>query len=97
MFRSILLIIIDIICLSLRRVAVHGHDRAFDYSRLLSSATPTQSTVSGSGVFSDLSDRKLHAWNDCRAHLGMGTSPDDRGPYLTPDARQQYMPMHRRQ
>jgi len=73
---------------SIFRVALRGHD-SFDYLSLLEGKR-TQDTAASSGIFRDLSDRKLQAWNGCRAHLGVLSTPEDRGPYLSPDARQQY-------
>lgn len=77
---------------SIFRVAVYGED-SFDYIALLGGKAAQDTVASSGSLFSDLSDRKVQVWNACRAHLGMGVTPEDRGPYLTPDSRQQYMAM----
>jgi hypothetical protein len=34
--------------------------------------------------------QKIETWNKCRAAFGMTSNPEDKGPYVDWDARQQY-------
>jgi hypothetical protein len=65
---------------SVFRVALNenGTD-SFDYVRLTQSPGPDGNTI------------RLGAWNACRDRFGLQWTPEDRGPYSTPNDRQQYV------